>query len=406
MTKSVLITGASVAGCTTAWWLGRHGFQVEVVEKASSFRDGGQNVDVRGTARRVLRKMTLEQTAFDLSTGESGTAWVDEDDRVIAMFEADASDTDSGPTAELEIRRGDIARLIYEDAQKAAEFRFGDSIIHVEPGSKNVSVTFKSGRTGHYDIVVVAEGVGSSTRERFFPHENDIRWMDLTIAYFSMAQQAHDPDYARVYNTIGGRGATLKPARGRRQGVYMGILKKPEGEHKLSLPEQRHYMTERFAQDGWEFPRILDEITDVDDFYFDSLRQVRMKRWSEGRLVLTGDAAWCPTALSGIGTTLAIVGAYVLAGELSKQQNVAFAFDRYEHIIRSFVEEGQNIPKIVPRLLWPQTRLGLAAMRTAIRIAGNPLPKRLFANAFARDSNSIELPDYEIAGGRMATFSA
>ncbi len=147
MTKSVLITGASVAGCTTAWWLGRHGFQVEVVEKSSSFRDGGQNVDIRGTARRVLRKMNLEQAAFDLSTGESGTAWVDEDDRVIAMFEADASDTDSGPSAELEIRRGDIARLIYEDAQKVAEFRFGDSIIHVEPGSKNVSVTFKSGRT-------------------------------------------------------------------------------------------------------------------------------------------------------------------------------------------------------------------------------------------------------------------
>lgn len=125
MTKSVLITGASVAGCTTAWWLSRHGFNVEVVEKAPAFRHGGQNVDVRGAAREVLRRMHLEQAAFDLSTGESGTAWVNEHDKVIAMFEAGASSSDSGPTAELEIRRGDIAQLIYEDAQKELSFALG-----------------------------------------------------------------------------------------------------------------------------------------------------------------------------------------------------------------------------------------------------------------------------------------
>ncbi|NTE86595.1 FAD-dependent monooxygenase [Agrobacterium rubi] len=397
MTKSVLITGASVAGCTTAWWLSRHGFNVEVVEKAPAFRHGGQNVDVRGAAREVLRRMHLEQAAFDLSTGESGTAWVNEHDKVIAMFEAGASSSDSGPTAELEIRRGDIAQLIYEDAQKGAEFRFGDAIKDAHPRSDRVDVTFESGRTGHFDLVVVAEGVGSSTRDRLFPNENDVRWMDLTIAYFSIAKQPHDPDFARVYNTVGGRGATLKPARDERLGVYMGIYKKPEGEHKLSLPEQRRYMLERFSGDGWEFPRILDAVENVEDFYFDSLRQVRMKRWSKGRVVLTGDAAWCPTALSGIGTTLALVGGYVLAGELSKSQDHKEAFDSYEHIMRPFVREGQNIPQIIPRMLWPQTRFGLAAMRTVMRVAGTPLPKRLFTKAFARDSNHIELPKYEIA---------
>ncbi len=345
MTKSVVITGASVAGCTTAWWLGRYGFNVEVVEKAPAFRSGGQNVDVRGTAREVLRRMSLEQAAFDLSTGESGTAWVDKHDNVIAMFEAGASGEDSGPTAELEIRRGDIARLIYNEACKEAQFRFGDGIADIDPSGERVEVTFVSGQTARYDLVIVAEGVGSATRERLFPNENDVRWMNLTIAYFSIAKQAHDPDFARVYNTVGGRGATLKPARDERLGVYMGIYKTPEGEHKLSPSEQRRYMIDRFAGDGWEFPRILDAVETVDDFYFDSLRQVRMTHWSKGRVVLTGDAAWCPTALSGIGTTLAIVGGYVLAGELAKSKDHTLAFDGYERIMRPFVTEGQNIPR-------------------------------------------------------------
>lgn len=128
MSARILVTGASVAGNTAAWWLVKHGFTVDVVERAPAFRDGGQNVDVRGNAREVLRRMGLEERAFQRSTHERGTDWVDEDDDVVARFEADDSDTDSGPTAELEIRRGDIARIIYDAVRERAAFRFGDRI--------------------------------------------------------------------------------------------------------------------------------------------------------------------------------------------------------------------------------------------------------------------------------------
>lgn len=134
---------------------------------------------------------------------------------------------------------------------------------------------------------------------------------------------------------------------------------------------------------------------DVDDFYFDVLRQVRMDRWSNGRVVLTGDAAWCPTALSGIGTTLAIVGAYVLAGELARSETPATAFAHYERIMRPFVKQGQNIPKLVPRLLWPHTRFGLAVLRNAIRLASRPALRSFINNHFARDANAIALPSYD-----------
>lgn len=317
MAARILVTGASVAGTTTAWWLARYGRDVEVVERAPAFRDGGQNVDVRGTARDVLRRMGLEALLLERSTRERGTDWVTEDNHVVGRFEAAHSDTDGGPTAEMEIRRGDIARIIYEAAAaQGVRFRFGDSIGHIEQRDGGVQVTFAGGHQETYALVVIAEGVGSHTRELVFPAENRPRWMDLTIAYFSIPQIASDGVYARQYNTLGGRGAVVKPARDGKLGVYLGIQKRPGHENGWSVAQQRAFIRAQFSALGWEFPRILDAMTDVDDFYFDVLRQVRMDRWSNGRVVLTGDAAWCPTALSGIGTTLAIVGAYVLAGSL------------------------------------------------------------------------------------------
>lgn len=395
MSRRILVTGASVAGNTTAWWLSHFGFEVEVVEKAPSFREGGQNVDVRGSGREVLRRMGLEDAAFARRTSELGTEWVDEHNATIARFEAGSSDNDSAPTAELEIRRGDIARLIYEAVRERVTYRFGDSVDAVVQNETCAEVAFASGRRERYDLIVVAEGVGSPTRELLFPEENKPRWMDLTIAYFSIPRQPHDTDYARVYNTVDGRGATLKPARDDLLGAYVGIHKKPEGEHQWSPDRQRQFMLDQFARDGWEFPRLREVMKDVDDFYFDVLRQVHMDRWSNGRVVLTGDAAWCPTPLSGIGTTLAIVGGYVLAGELARQSDIPSAFVHYEDVMRPFVKEGQNIPKIVPRMLWPHNAPELMLMRGAMRVAGTRLVKKAFSSAFARDSNRIELPDYD-----------
>ncbi len=394
MSRRILVTGASVAGSTAAWWLTHFGFEVDVVEKASVFRTGGQNVDVRGAAREVLRRMGLEPAAFARNTPERGTEWVDEQNRTIARFDAGSSGSDNAPTAELEIRRGDIAQLIYDATRERASYRFGDSIRAVLQDTGGADVTFASGRRERYDIVVVAEGVGSATRELLFPGENRPRWMDLTIAYFSIPRQSHDTDYARVYNTVGGRGATLKPSRDALLGAYVGINKKTDGEQEWDPTRQRQYMLDLFANDGWEFPRILEVMKDVDDFYFDVLRQVRMDRWSDHRVVLTGDAAWCPTPLSGIGTTLAMVGGYVLAGELSSQGSLPVALARYEEVMRPFVKEGQNIPKIIPRMLWPHSPTGLKLMHGAMRVAGTPLVKKAFSRAFARNSNKIVLPDY------------
>lgn len=391
--KHILIAGASVAGNTAAWWLAKSGFQVTVVEKADCFREGGQNVDVRGNGREVLKRMGLEQMALGLNTGEVGTDWVDDHDNTIARF-AVADLGAEGPTAELEIMRGDIAKLIYEPARQQANYVFGDSISSLEQDEAGVSVTFATGRQARYDLVVVAEGVGSSTRELVFPGENQIRYMDLTVAFFDIPKQPGDSKFARQYNTIGGRGVTIKPGRDNKLHVYLGVHKKSAGENKWRVDQQKAFMGQQFAGDGWQLPRILKGMRESDNFYFDVFRQVRLTCWSTDRVVLTGDAAWCPTGLSGVGTTLAIVGGYVLAGELSKTKDHVAAFASYERIMRPFVKEGQSVPKWFVRFLWPHSRLSLRIFRGLMWLAGRPTLRKLFNQLYLRDSKKITLPNY------------
>ena len=159
------MTGASIAGDALAWWLGRDGSDVTLVERAPAFRDGGQNVDVRGIGRDVIRWMGLERAALELGTGEEGTMFVDGHGRPVVTFGVGDGHGD-GPTAEMEILRGDLARLLHDAARDRVTTRFGDSIAALAPDAGGVTVTFASGQVERFHIVIVAEGVGSATRPR------------------------------------------------------------------------------------------------------------------------------------------------------------------------------------------------------------------------------------------------
>lgn len=393
MGRRILITGASVAGNTAAWWLGRHGFDVTVVECAPAFRDGGQNIDVRGVGREVLRRMGLEQAALDHGTGEQGTAWIDESGHVVAQFKIDGSTMD-GPTAEMEILRGDLARLLYEPAQEHAAYRFGDSVTMIEQDDEAATVTFRSGRVERYDAVIVAEGAGSATRELVFPGENRSRWMDLTIAYFTIPRISTDDRMWRWYNAPGGLGVSLRPDRNGTARAMLMLQEPPVGAQGWEAGQQKDYLRERFAEVGWEAPRVLAAMKDADDFYFDVLRQVRMKCWSKGRVVLTGDAAWCATPLAGIGTTLAITGAYILAGELSRTDDVGSAFAAYESAMRPRVERAHRTPKIFPRLMNPHSRIGIRLLHTLLSLASRKSVRNLTNKVFAGSPAESELLRY------------
>lgn len=393
MTRKILVTGASIAGNTVAALLGRRGADVTVVERAPAFRDGGQNVDVRGVGREVLRRLGLEQAALGCGTGEQGTAWVHEDGSEAARFDADEIDGD-GPTAEMEILRGDLARLLHDATGNEVAFRYDDHIVAIDEQEQMAMVTFASGTIERYDAVVIAEGVGSTTRDIIFADENVPRWMNMIIAYFTIPRTPDDNRMWRWFNAPGKRSVSLRPDHQGTTRAMLCLSKEPGGEQEWDSERQRAFLRDRFSDAGWETPRVLAAMHDADDFYFDVLRQVRMPRWSKGRVVLTGDAAWCATPLAGVGTTLAVTGSYVLAEELTRRDTVAQAFSAYEKQMRPIVEDGQRIPKIAPRLMHPKTRLGIRLLHGTLGLASLPPIRNAAVKLLGGEGVEVDLSRY------------
>jgi 2-polyprenyl-6-methoxyphenol hydroxylase-like FAD-dependent oxidoreductase len=350
---------------------------------------------VRGAGRDVLKRMGLEDAALDRGTGEEGTAWVREDGSIVAEF-GQTEDGSDGPTAEMEILRGDLARLLYENSHGKAEYKFGDAIAAIRQHDNGAEVQFESGHSEDFDLVVIAEGVGSATREMVFPGENDPRWLDMSIAYFTIPRTADDDKLWRWYHTTGGRGVSLRPDQHGTTRAMLSVQRPSDGEENWSAEQQKAWLHEEFKDAGWEAPRVLAGMDATDDFYFDALRQVQMPRWSNGRVALTGDAAWCVTPMGGVGATLAVVGAYILAGELSRSDDVGVALRGYEEHLRDFVENAQKIPKIAPRLANPHSEFGLAVLHGTLKLASAPGVQDVFAKVLGGKSKDIELPEYEV----------
>jgi 2-polyprenyl-6-methoxyphenol hydroxylase-like FAD-dependent oxidoreductase len=393
MARRILISGASIAGNAAAALLAQRGFDVTVVERAPAFRDGGQNIDVRGVGREVLRRMGLEQAALDRGTGEEGTVWVNEDGSPAASFITDELGHD-GPTAEMEILRGDLARLLYDAAREQAAYRFDDRIERIDQDDAVARVTFAAGTSETFDAVVIAEGVGSATREQVFAGENNPRWMDMTIAYLTIPRAADDDRTWRWYNAPGKRSVSLRPDRHGTTRAMLCLSREAEGEQDWSTDRQKAFLRAQFAGAGWQTDRVLAGMADTDDFYLDVLRQVRMPRWSKGRVVLTGDAAWCVTPLGGVGSTLAVTGAYVLAGELSRHDRVVDAFAAYEEQMRPMVAEGQGTPKFAPRLMHPESRVGIKLLHGTLAIASLPAVRSVATRLVGSPGKEPDLSRY------------
>nr|BFF15879.1 hypothetical protein GCM10025699_71820 [Microbacterium flavescens] len=166
------------------------------------------------------------------------------------------------------------------------------------------------------------------------------------------------------------------------------------GAERRTVDEQRARLRRIFGDAGWEAHRVLDGFDQADDLYFESIGQVRAPRWSSGRVVLLGDAAYCASPVSGMGTSLSITGAYVLAGELAAHVDHRDAFAGYERLMRPYVEQAQQLPPGTPRLANPMTRAGVAAFGLGVRLASTPVLGRIGSRFFVPPADAIELPDY------------
>jgi 2-polyprenyl-6-methoxyphenol hydroxylase-like FAD-dependent oxidoreductase len=383
--RRVLISGAGIAGPALAWWLSRAGWSTTVVERFDGPREAGQNVDVRGAAREVLRRMDLEDAVRAAGTGELGLAVVDAHGSRLAEFAAGTDDF-AGATAELEILRADLNALLLDRTD--VEYLFGDSIAAIDGGR----VSFARGSDREFDVVVVAEGLTSRTRGLVLP-DVEITDFGIHVAYLTIPRTPADDDWWRSYTAPGGRVVWLRPDNHGTIRAGLAVRSGVRGLEDLGRDDQVRILRRTFAGAGWETDRVLAALDDA-PFVLDTLGQARLPRWSTGRVALLGDAAYCASPLSGMGTSLALVGAYVLAGALSRA-DPPVAFSRYEQLMRPYVEQAQRLQPGVLSLSYPRTRAALKVQQAVFRAAGSRPARKLAELAMRRlgsPADAFELP--------------
>jgi len=394
--KRVLISGASIAGPSLAYWLHRYGFDVTVVERSDAVRSGGYPIDVRGTALDVAERMGLLAKLQAAHIDTRKLTFVDANGAPIAVIPPEALSGDASGR-NIELPRGALTTLLYELTQNGAiRYRFNDSIDTLEDDGASVSVRFKSGERGRFDIVVGADGLHSRTRALVFgPEQPFNRYLGRCFNLFSSPNGAGFSHEAIIYSEAGhAAGVYAVGDSDRLHAFLIFAADEPPFLSHLDIDQQRKRTSEVFAGGGWEVPRLVEAMQRADDLYFDTVSQIHMPRWSSGRVVLVGDAAYAPSFLSGQGTSLALVGAYVLAGELAAHPDPKAAFALYEQIVRPFVEANQELAIGGGGLLLPRTPEELDRRNKALAAGDFAADSGEYAAKRRQIHNSLKLPDY------------
>ncbi|YCK32637.1 FAD-dependent monooxygenase [Actinomadura sp. ATCC 39365] len=355
----VLVSGASVGGPVLAHWLRRRGFEVTLVERAPRPRKGGQAVDLRGAALVVADRMGILEQVRAARTTMRGMSMVDGDGNEIMRSTEETISGGRLDSPDVEIARDDLTAIV--GAVTDAPCRYGDSIATLTQDGDGVDVTFDSGVRERYDYVIGADGLHSNVRRLAFgPEERFLRHLGMYVSIYT-ADNFLGLDHWQLWHREGEAGFGLfsdrEPAVMK---VNMGFAAGPIDYDHRDVEQQKRLVQEHCSGLRWEAPKLLEAMWRAGDFYFDAMAQVEMDRWSQGRVALIGDAAHCPSPLSGQGTSLALVGAYVLAEELGRLPEGAF--DRYERRMRPYVALNQALALENP---------GMAASPESVRRAAD-----------------------------------
>ncbi|GLY37363.1 FAD-dependent oxidoreductase [Amycolatopsis sp. NBRC 101858] len=377
---SVLISGASIAGPALALWLARYGCSVTVVERAPSVRPGGQAVDFKGaTHRTVLERMGILDDVVARQTGGTDQTIIDAGGRAQAVIPGEFTG------GEIEIRRGDLADLLYERTAGNCEYLFGDTITSLTETADGVDVTFAEAAPRRFDLVVGADGIHSNVRRLAFGPEGD--YVNFLGHYYALAELGEQVDggEAVMYNEPGRMAAVGGP-----KASAFFVFASPELDYdRGDTGTQRKLVAAAYRDAGWRVPELIEKLPQAREFYLDSLARVTIDHYSRGRVVLLGDAAYGNT-LGGFGTGLAVVGAYVLAGELlaaNGDHRVAFA--RYEELFRGYAKVSQR--GSAGPFLAPPSRLRIKLRDWTFK---SRFLLRMMLKATDNFATDIELKDY------------
>lgn len=414
----VLVAGASIAGTSTAYWLAKAGARVTVVERFPQLRTGGQAVDIRTAGVTVMRKMVgMEALVRAKSTQEEGISFVREDGTPYGVIRPTGNPDQQSIISEYEIFRGDLAKILYDFTKndRRIEYVFGEQIASMqqsEADGASIKVDFTHNLpTTAFDLVVACDGATSRTRALGLGCgvRDHIIPTGLWIAYWSLEQDLLDGSrIGQGFNAVGGRSISLgrDPAGGSR---VMVMNTQPQGKDDVQLTSLREaanqgddalkdFVAQHYRDVGWKTQACLQGMRDAEDFYASEMVQVKLPALSEGRFVLVGDAGYACGPTGG-GTSLALTGAYILAGELSKHpDDVAAGLQAYEDQMRPLISELQKIPPFLSTFMMPQTSWGIWFRNKAFAIIAwsgiADFAQRYLAAGFA-STDSFPLPDYK-----------
>jgi 2-polyprenyl-6-methoxyphenol hydroxylase-like FAD-dependent oxidoreductase len=383
--KSVLVSGASIAGPALAYWLNRNGFAVTVVERGRALRPGGQAVDFKGeTHRKVLEQMGILDEVYARATGKSDLVIVDEKDKELATIPGEFTGGD------VEILRGDMAAILYERTEGDVEYLFGDTISSLDETETGIDVTFEKAPPRTFDLVVGADGIHSAVRRLAFGPEDDyVQHLGYYYAVVGANRRGGTVDKDRaaglMYN-VPGKMAVLGGAKAPE--LYIFASDRIDYDRN-DVEAQKQIVADTYSGVGWRVPTMLATLPGSSDFYLDSIARVSMDRYTSGRVALVGDSAYGNT-LGGFGTGLAIVGAYVLAGELAAADgdHVA-AFEQYNKVMHRYAKSARAVN--AGPFMAPASPLRIRLRNWTFKFG---LPMRLMLKVTDMFATDIDLRDY------------
>lgn len=392
--KSVLIAGAGIAGPTLAFWLARAGFRPTLIEHAPALRAGGYVVDFWGLGYDIAERMGLAAELDRVGYHMREVRVVCERGERVAGFGTRVFGELAGGRY-VTLGRSDLSRLIFEKAQTTSEAIFGDQIVLLDERPDGVQVQFERSAARKFDLVIGADGLHSTVRRLAFgPQDRFEAALGYRVGAFETRGYRPRDEEVYVLHCAPGRMLGRFALHDDRTLFLFVFAADPRSfPATLDVAAQKAVLCREFADAAWETPRILDALEGAQDLYFDRVSQIRMKRWSRGRVTLVGDAAFCVSLMAGQGSSLAMTAAYVLAGELAQAEGRHEpAFSRYEGLLRSFIESKQRGAERFAAAFAPRTRWGLLVRNQVMKAFAIPGLARIM---FGRDiADQLRLPEY------------
>ncbi|OAA60098.1 FAD dependent oxidoreductase [Cordyceps fumosorosea ARSEF 2679] len=400
---NVLISGAGIAGPATAFWLSRLGHKCTIVERFPGIRENGLQIDVRKEGVEAMRRMGLLDEVKKHVVDELGTKFVDSKGRCVALFPKIEEDKHGkqGFTSEYEIMRHDLVKVLVDASKDNVTYRFNLSVSEFDNREDSVVVTFSDGTVETYDMLIGADGHGSRIRKMLQKSEGEGTDQSVNMGvYMCFFKTPPTPNMEKMTNFYIATQQRVLATRLHSEGqVYMSVRGPPDELESVLTKDvgtQKQYFEKVFRDAGWRAEELIEAMHKTDDFYATSTHVIRSSVWSKNRVVLVGDAGYSPTPLTGTGTSLALIGATILAGEVARHgtDDLPGAFAAYERTLRPYVDIVQDIPRSVTHGPFCEGKAKLRFVQLLLCTMTKLRLDKLFQSFILRSNDPFRIPQY------------